>query len=229
MSKFLTLSIAIWLLPFWLHAKAPISHPYYQQKLQKFKQMKKTELIFLGDSLTDYHNWRDFGPHHNAGIAGDTTDGLLYRLQYTLDKKPKTIVLMIGINDLLQGVPLQQVKETYAMLLDSLEGIEWLIILSTLPVTSIPQTVQINEDVIALNYFLKRSSKERGFIYVNLYNSFSNAHGGLFEKYTVDGVHLNDEGYRLWERLLKDRFEQIGIENSIKQKQLDNDDQPAKQ
>lgn len=204
MSKFLTLSVLVWLLPFWLHAQAPINHPYYQQKLQKFKQMKKTDLVFLGDSLTDYHDWSYFGPHHNAGIAGDTTDGLLYRLHYILEKKPTTIVIMIGINDLLQGVPLQQIKANYTKLLDALEMIDHLVILSTLPVTSVPQTEQINEDVIALNHFLKTMAKEEGFLYIDLYKTFSTAKGGLMEQYTLDGVHLNAEGYRLWEKILQD-------------------------
>lgn len=42
--------------------------------------LKHNDLIFLGDSLTDFHDWSAFGRHHNAGTAGDTTDGLLYRL-----------------------------------------------------------------------------------------------------------------------------------------------------
>ncbi len=164
--------------------------------------MKKSDLIFLGDSLTDYHDWSSFGPHHNAGIAGDTTDGLLYRLHYTLDKGPTTIIMMIGINDLLQGVPLQQVKEGYARLLDALEKIDHLILLSNLPVSMMPQTQQINEDVIALNYFLKQKAKESGALYIDLYKAFSDVKGGLIEAYTLDGVHLNEKGYAVWEEVL---------------------------
>jgi len=206
MSKFLTLSVLVWVLPFWLHAKAPINHPYYQEKLQQFKQMKKTDLIFLGDSLTDYHDWSHFGPHHNAGIAGDTTDGLLYRLHYTLEKRPATVVMMIGINDLLQGVPLAEVKANYTKLLNALDVIDHLVVISTLPVASVPQTVKINEDVIALNHFLKAMAEKKGFVYLNLYRIFSTAEGGLMERYTLDGVHLNAEGYRLWEKALQDHL-----------------------
>ncbi len=164
--------------------------------------MKKSTLLFLGDSLTSYKDWSSFGPHHNAGIAGDTTDGLLYRLHYTLKKKPTTVILMIGINDLLQGVPLQQVKANYTQILDALGVIEELVILSNLPVISQPETVQINEDVIALNYFLKRTAKERGLTYIDLYRAFSNPNGGLHQQYTLDGVHLNSKGYELWEEVL---------------------------
>lgn len=165
--------------------------------------MKKSDLIFLGDSLTDYHDWSSFGPHHNAGIAGDTTDGLLYRLHYTLDKEPTTIIMMIGINDLLQGVPLLQVKEQYGRLLDTLQTIEHLIILSDLPVSMMPQTEQLNEDVLALNYFLKQKAKQSGAQYIDLYKAFSDVKGGLIEAYTLDGVHLNEKGYAVWEEVLQ--------------------------
>ncbi len=207
MSKFVILSALLWAFPVWLLAQAPIQHPYYQQKLHGFKQMKQIDLLFLGDSLTDYHNWSRFGRHHNAGISGDTTDGLLYRMHYTLEKKPHTVVLMIGINDLLQGVSLKQVEQNYFKVLDSLSEIKQLIILSTLPVTAIDQTVQINEDVIALNIFLKIETKNRKIRYVDLYSQFVDKHDGLIERYTVDGVHLNADGYTLWENILKRFFE----------------------
>jgi len=201
MLKFVTLSFLLGSV--WLYAQAPIQHPYYQKKLYEFQQMKKNDLIFLGDSLTDYHNWRHFGLHHNAGIAGDTTDGLLYRLHYTLTKKPHTIVLMIGINDLLQGVALTQIKQNYSKVLDALSEIDQLIILSTLPVIADAQTEQINDNVIALNVFLKIEAKKRQMDYVDLYIHFANNNDGLQERYTVDGVHLNDDGYLLWEDGLK--------------------------
>ncbi len=166
--------------------------------------MKKSDLIFIGDSLTDYHDWRHFGAHHNAGIAGDTTDGLLYRLHYSLDKKPHIVVLMIGINDLLQGVPLTQIKHNYLKVLDTLSEIDKLFILSTLPVIANEQTEQINDNVIALNVFLKIEAKQREIHYIDLYSHFVDKHDGLQEKFTVDGVHLNTAGYRLWENILRE-------------------------
>ena len=202
MSKSVTLSLLLWILPLWLFAGAPTDYPYYQKKLHELKQMKQTDLLFLGDSLTDYHNWSRFGKHFNAGIAGDTTDGLLYRMEYILDKKPETIVLMIGINDLLQGINLEQIEQNYLKILDSLEKTKRLIILSTLPVIDDIQTREINDKVTALNIFLKIEAKKRGAEYVDLYSHFTDSKKGLIKKYTIDGVHLNDSGYKLWENIL---------------------------
>jgi len=190
-----------------LHAQAPIQHPYYQQKLKESAMVHKSDLIFLGDSLTDYHDWSSFGPHHNAGIAGDTTDGILYRLHYTLDKKPKRVILMIGINDLFQGATLQEIKSNYIKIFDGLKGVDDLIILSLLPVIMEPQTELINEQVIALNHFLKKASKEYDARFIDLYRHFIDSRNGLKESYTVDGVHLSVKGYEVWEKVLHREFE----------------------
>ena len=175
--------------------------------------MKQADLIFLGDSLTDWHNWHLFGPHLNAGIAGDTTDGVLSRIPALLQKKPHTVILMIGINDLLDGTILEEVKRNYLRILDALSGVEQLIILSTLPVTNAYQTDQINQDVIAINAFLKNEAKKRQLHYVDLYSSFVGEHSGIQRQYTVDGVHLNSQGYLLWESILQKEFASGFTEN----------------
>ncbi len=163
---------------------------------------KQADLIFLGDSLTDFHNWADFGKHHNAGIAGDTTDGLLYRLHYTLEKKPKTLVLMIGINDLLQGQDVETMKKNYQKIFEQIEKIERVVILSLLPVQMMAQTYEINEKVIVLNHFLKNESKQRGFTFVDLSSRMVDKDGGIKEAFTSDGVHLTPKAYEVWEKAL---------------------------
>ena len=204
MLKSITLATLIFSL--WAYAEAPVKHPYYQDKLYEFKQMTQTNLVFLGDSLTDWHNWHLFGPHLNAGIAGDTTDGVLSRIPTLLEKKPHTVILMIGINDLLNYASLEQVKKNYFRILDALSDVEQLIILSTLPVTNLYQTEQINRDVIALNTFLKDEARKRKLRYVDLYSSFVGDHSGIQKRYTVDGVHLSSQGYLLWESILEKKL-----------------------
>lgn len=164
---------------------------------------KQFDLIFLGDSLTAFHDWSDFGRHHNAGIAGDTTDGLLYRLHYTLQKSPKRVVLMIGINDLLQGQSIEKIKMHYARILSQMEGISNVIVLSILPVSASAQTAMINENVIRLNHFLRVECSKRGLRFIDLYALMHDADGGLREELTSDGVHLTAEGYAIWQRALK--------------------------
>lgn len=167
---------------------------------------KQSDLIFLGDSLTAFHDWSGFGTHHNAGIAGDTTDGLLFRLHYTLAKKPETVVLMIGINDLLQGQALEKMKVNYIKIFERLEAISSVLILSLLPVSANAQTTMINEKVILVNHFLKQESNARGFRYIDLYTPMSESNGGLKKELSSDGVHLTAKGYTVWENAIKAHF-----------------------
>lgn len=90
----------------------------FRQKHQANLEVAKkgeAELLFMGDSITDF--WRNtdgpfagkpvfdkyFGQWKvaNFGIAGDTTQGVLYRLQNGEGQgfKPKAVMLMIGTNN----------------------------------------------------------------------------------------------------------------------------------
>ncbi len=178
-----------------------------------------TPLIFLGDSLTDFHDWANFGEHHNAGIAGDTADGLLYRLHYTLEKKPETLVLMIGINDLLQNQDVETMKRNYKKIFDQVEAIDNVLILSLLPVQAMDQTSQINESVIVLNHFLRSECAVKEFVYIDLYSLMVDKNCGIKEELTSDGVHLTPKAYRVWEEALqnhlKNSLQKIRINHNI--------------
>ncbi len=137
-------------------------------------------------------------PHHNAGIAGDTTDALLSRLQ----KKPGTLVLMIGINDLLQGHDVKHIEEKYAEIFEKIEGTDKVVILSLLPVKAVPETAALNQNVKQLNRYLHNESQKSGFAFVDLYSFMTDRDEGLIASYTSDGVHLTPEGYRIWEETL---------------------------
>ena len=168
--------------------------------------MTPTDLLFLGDSLTQFHDWSHFGAHHNAGIAGETTDGLLHRLHYTLKKQPHTLILQIGINDLLQGHCPETVQENYVRLFGALQAVEKVIIISLLPVEMNPYTEQLNENVIVLNHFLRQASQTYGFVYLDLYTEMVSKDGGIRAELTSDGVHLTPTAYEIWERVLEDHL-----------------------
>ncbi|WP_317110333.1 hypothetical protein [Chroococcidiopsis sp. SAG 2025] len=56
----------------------------------------------MGDSLTDECEWSELleNPHiKNRGISGDTTMGVLNRLEDIVSSQPAKIFIMIGINN----------------------------------------------------------------------------------------------------------------------------------
>jgi lysophospholipase L1-like esterase len=71
-------------------------------------QSRPYSVVFLGDSLTqwwDHNSWnRHFGQWEplNAGVSGDRTEHLLWRIENgnLSQQEPKVVVLLIGTNDL---------------------------------------------------------------------------------------------------------------------------------
>ena len=97
-----------------LPAPMPPPYPSALERLKWINQTVKSarySILFFGDSLTegwDAKVWeRSLAPRGalNAGVAGDRTDHLLWRLQHgnLAGPQPKAVVLLIGTNDLAYG------------------------------------------------------------------------------------------------------------------------------
>jgi lysophospholipase L1-like esterase len=197
MLKFLTLSLLVCSL--W--ARAPYQ-TFYDYKLQEFEAMKQSDLVFLGDSLTMRHNWSEFKAS-NMGIDGDTTAGILSRMH--LADQAKTIVLMIGVNDILNQTPIIAIQRNYSKILQKFSNDQKVYILSLLPVIEATQTRKINQDIKTVNKWLEVQTKQYGFEYINLYPKFLDKNKkGLKEEFTNDGIHLTPKAYRLWGIILKE-------------------------
>ena len=159
--------------------------------------------LMIGDSLTTWNNWQEIvGKHINHGVPGDTTGGLLTRLKRSLSAEPDRVIMMIGTNDFMMHTPLDMVKDNYTRLLDELAGIEHLYILSVAPVEESPYTLTINENIIALNHWLKAQSEKYSYTYVDVHRELLGSGIGIKPEFTDDGVHLTEAAYEVWERVL---------------------------
>ena len=58
----------------------------------------------------------------NAGISGDTTAGGLARLDWVLQKKIDVLVLALGANDGLRGLPIAQMKANLQAIIDRVKA-----------------------------------------------------------------------------------------------------------
>ncbi len=201
MLKSLTLSL---LLICSLRAETRPYQTFYDYKLQEFSQMKKSELVFLGDSLTMRHNWSNFKAS-NMGIDGDTTAGILSRLHYT--KEAKQIVLMIGVNDILNQVPIRKIQENYRKILTSIPKDKKLTLLSLLPVIDDRGTKSINQDIKTMNRWLQLQAKTHDLHYIDLSPNFLDTDKkGLKKTFTTDGIHLTKKAYDMWEKILREKL-----------------------
>ena len=100
---------------------------YYSIKCEAFgvqnANLAKGQIIFIGDSITDMYSLDDHYADlslaaYNRGIGGDTTDGVLNRLQVSIfDLKPSSVVLMIGTNDVNAGLSEEKILSNYSEIL----------------------------------------------------------------------------------------------------------------
>lgn len=179
---------------------------YYYHKKEHFEKLPNTkdEILFLGDSITDNAEWVElFGNNariKNRGIGGDDTKGVLERLGEITESKPDKVFIMIGTNDLAYGVSKEQVVENYREILQAIldDSPETKIyVQSILPVDEALHYTRPNTDIDFINKQLEKMSEDLGLVYIDLASDFKKD-GKLNPQYSIDGLHLNGEGYEIW-------------------------------
>lgn len=170
---------------------------------------QKGSIMFLGDSLTDFYPIEEFlhgFDIYNRGIAGDTTDNVLKRLESTVyPLSPRTIFLQIGTNDL--GVR-KSPEYTYNNIIKVIEEIKANIphviinVVSLYPVNPkafigsiIFVGLRKNKDIEEINKNLEVYCNNHQINFINVYPLLLDENGFLDKKYTIEGLHLSYEGY----------------------------------
>ena len=183
---------------------------YYKIKHSIFEAMPDYEggIVFLGDSLTDYVKFDELLPDVkavNRGIAGDTTFGVLNRLDEVISRKPSKLFVLIGCNDVFFGVSNDKIIENIRTIITRVrEGSpETKIYLETvMPTNPNFETNRPNDTINALNVKIKALADETGCKLVDTHSCMAED-GILPLKYTVDGIHLNGSGIVWWVEFLK--------------------------
>lgn len=193
---------------------------YYDGKVAQFEAENKsivpgeTDVVFLGDSLTDGCDLSLYYPEYttlNRGIGGDTTLGLEKRLDVSVYAvQPKVVVMLIGANNF------STMFENYEDILISLkENLpESKIILVSL--TSMGGTWGKNNNLAAFNNVkIKALAEKYGYEFVDVYTPLLNFETNeIYEEYTTDGGHLTHEGYLVLTGEIKAIINKVMTENS---------------
>lgn len=165
-------------------------------------------LWFPPDLLPPERNWL------NQGISGDTTDRLQARLNLLDPVRPQTIVVMIGINDLIWGADDRAILTRYRQIVRYLRRTHpgaQIVVQSILPHAADQATWEgrdrllalPNARIQALNQELMAIAQSEGVYYLDLYPLFANADGNLKMTLSTDGLHLNPQGYLVWRAALQ--------------------------
>ncbi len=166
-------------------------------------------IVFLGDSLTEWGKWNDLFPGENiinCGVAGDTTFDILQRLDAVIQQNPGKIFLMAGINDLGDGDDPVHVIANYREIVRRLSEVcPNLYLLSVLPVNTdrFFNPKLDGRQIILLNSEIIKLAPEKGCSFIDMHNYFADENNCLDDELSPDGLHLNKDGYILWKSLIE--------------------------
>jgi len=197
----------------------------YFPRIETFKQspIGFGKIVFLGNSITEGGgNWnKRFRTDNivNRGISGDFTSGVLARLKEITYFQPKALFLLIGINDIF-GINDAEISSDYVFkqiikiitVINTKSPRTKIYIQTLLPVDEKKylkvkgfypdHNEPLPERIVEINKKLLNSS-QKNYSVINLHKHFidesNDVKGFLFK----DGVHLNEEGYELWTKILE--------------------------
>jgi lysophospholipase L1-like esterase len=168
------------------------------------------KIIMLGNSITAECNWSELLDNPNIlnrGIIADGTDDILNRLDPIIASKPSKIFLLIGVNDL-AFTPPQYIIDNYEKIIGRIvqkTPETRLYLESILPIhNNLRRNGMKNEDIDTVNQGIQNIAKKYNLTYIDINAKFKNTEGGdLKEQYSLDGIHLNGEGYLLFKDIIK--------------------------
>ncbi|MBK7291139.1 MAG: sialate O-acetylesterase [Chitinophagaceae bacterium] len=186
----------------------------YEQRVANFRSYpdSKKDIIFLGNSITDYAEWNELlqlPEARNRGISGDITFGVLERLDEVTEGKPAKIFILIGINDIARNIPDSVILDNYKKIIQRIKvaSKRTKIYFNTLiPVNNtFPDRAHFNKDehIAAVNAGLKKLCDAEKITLIDLYPHYEGEDKKLDKSMTYDGLHLNTEGYKKWAFILQ--------------------------
>ena len=183
----------------------------YRKLIKKFKSspLSKNQIVFLGNSITaggkDWSARLDYPNIENRGIGGDTTAGVLARLDEIIYFEPIAVFLLIGINDLWNTSP--EIPSTDYIANNIIEIVNKIVSKSPKTKVFVQTILPVSKDVYSekiktINSLIKKQ-KKNNYEVIDLHSIFSDEKGLIIDDFTYDGVHLNEKGYEKWSEFIK--------------------------
>ncbi len=189
------------------------------------------DLLFMGDSITDF--WRNAGAEGdpnparagkavfekyygamktaNFGISGDTTQGVLYRLQNGEGQgfQPKAIMLMIGTNNAATCSSPEIAEGVGAVVLELRKDFPnaKILLLGIFPRANPGEPVR--KTVLDVNPVIAKLHDGQHVFYLDIGSKFLDANGVLQPDIMADRLHPNQKGYVIWADAVKEPLAEL--------------------
>jgi lysophospholipase L1-like esterase len=194
----------------------------HQEKLREAK-IGKVDFVMIGDSIT--HSWSKYpgvfeGSNLlNLGFPGDRTQNVLWRIANgALDGiSPKLVTLMIGTNnmhDTKKAYPPDKPEDIFAGIKAIVTEVRTRLPKSKIVVFSVfpRKPGSENDRAKAVNEMLPQLADGKFVSHLDLNRFFTTEKGQQDETlYNRDLLHLNEQGYFAWAKVLKPLMEKHGL------------------
>jgi lysophospholipase L1-like esterase len=185
------------------------------------------DVLFMGDSITDW--WRNPGRNAtngvipyggkavfekyfgtmkvaNFGIAGDTTQGVLWRLRNGESEgyKPKAIMLMIGTNNTGKNSPPEIAMGVADVVFELRRDFPdaKILLLGIFP-RNAPGS-RVRGQIADINGMIQTLNDGQHVFYQDIGGKFLAEDGSIPKDIMSDGLHPTSKGYEIWAEAVKD-------------------------
>jgi lysophospholipase L1-like esterase len=183
----------------------------------------KGAVVFLGDSITQ--GWGGaLGAAFpglkvaNRGISGDTTRGVLLRLQEdVLSLDPAAVVMLIGTNDLDEGATPETIASNLKLILGEMKKHDpKMPVVLCLVMPSSSKMRRPSSAIQATNaLYLAAANGDAQVTVLESYRLFADATGDAPIDEFPDLLHLNEAGYARWAAALRPILATLGLLDTV--------------
>lgn len=204
-------------------ATVPNLAPFFQKKHEANLEVARqgdSNVLFMGDSITDF--WRNAeGPFAgkpvldkyfgdlkvaNFGIAGDTTQGVLYRLQHGEGQgfNPRAVMLMIGTNNTGRNTGPEIAEGIGAIVLELQKDFPKakILLLGVFPRGAANDPVR--KTIAEINNIISKLHDGERVHYLDIGAKFLDASGNIPQDVMSDALHPTAKGYEIWADAVKE-------------------------
>ncbi len=194
------------------------------ERLERYRilneKVKKGEILFTGSSLMEQFPIDELrmteemdAVIYNRGIGGFTTEDMLQCMEeMVFGTEPGKIFINIGTNDISRPeYRLEKFMENYGkiigMIQERLPGAE-IYMMAYYPVNEVDKVpddewgrgmfaTRNNENIRTANEAVKGLAEKMGCRYIDVNQGLTDENGRLKKAYTVEGIHMYANGYRV--------------------------------
>jgi lysophospholipase L1-like esterase len=204
-------------------ATVPSLAPMFQTKHDANVEVAKQgniDVLFMGDSITDF--WRNSTGAYagksvldkywsnlkiaNFGIAGDTTQGVIYRLQNGEGQgfTPKAVMLMIGTNNTGRNSAAEIAEGVGAVVLELQKDFPnaKILLLGIFPRNTAKDPVRAT--ISEINNTISKLHDGKSVFYLDIGAKFLDGDGNIPKDVMSDALHPTTKGYEIWAEAVKE-------------------------